>query len=625
MATTSSGTITTSTVNGTARITGLSSGVDVDSIVEQMMSAEKVKLNKLKQQEQLVEWKQEAYRSAMSTLKTFSSAYLDTLAAGSITKQSTFLKYSATSDDEAISVQASAAAKVGTHTLAVTQLATAQSLRSAAGITKAVQGTTAPDYASAQGQSWTVTLDGTARTVTLDSTVTDLASLQTAIDSAIGAGKLTVSDSSGVLALAAADSGVQAISAGTLDALGFGSDAVLTNRLSTGSTLAEVAAALDTSFSFDGDGQLSFTLNGKSFSFDQSDTLSTMISEVNAGEAGVTLRYDSLQDQLVLAAEETGAGTTLAAADTEGTFISSLLTVAAAGVDAKLTLDGQALTRSSNDVVVDGVTYTLNKVTSEDVTVGVAHDTSATYEAIASFVEAYNGLIDTLRGKLTEDYDSDYPPLTDEQKEEMTDEEIENWEAQAKTGLLEGDSLLQGVLDELRGAFLYAVPGTTLTFAAIGFSSDSYDEYGKITLDEAAVKAAIQSDPEGVMNLFTKQSATYGGTSSVRTLSGTEQEVRFQEEGFGLRFYDVLQKYMGTTRDSGGQKGLLLEKAGLVNDASYSDNTLSDQLDDLQERIEAEEDRLEEVEDRYYDKYTAMETYLNKLSAQMASFSSSTG
>ena len=90
-----------------------------------------------------------------------------------------------------------------------------------------------------------------------------------------------------------------------------------------------------------------------------------------------------------------------------------------------------------------------------------------------------------------------------------------------------------------------------------------------------------------------------------------------------MRFYDIFQNYIGTTRDTNGAKGLLVEKAGLANDSSASDNTLSDAMTDMKERITNEEKRLSQVQERYYAEYTNMETYLNTLSAQMSSFSNS--
>ena len=628
MATTSSGSVTTSTVNGTTRITGLSSGLDVDSIVKGLMDAEKVKLSKMEQQEDLLTWKQEAYRTTMGTMNTFSSTYLDTLASGSITKQGTFLQYEATTSDadsSYVTAAASANAKAGSHTLAISQLATASTRSSSAAITTGIRGAalsaTPTNFAS--GTTWKITVDGTAYSVDLSGlsvSSTDVSAVKTAVDKAVGSGKLNVALDSGCITVTATGSGVQSVTVAAQSTLGFASSQ--SNRLDTSQKLSAIQSALKTtsSFSFDGSNEISFAINGESFTFDQDDTLSAVISKVNQSDAGVTMSYDSINDKLVLTSKTMGAGATLTASDTSGDFISKLLSTETAGQDAKLTLDGQALTRSSNTVTVDGVTYTLKKETTSDVSVGVTQNTTATFDAIVKFVNGYNTLIDTIKGKLDEDYDRNYQPLTDAQKSSMSDSDITAWEKKAKVGLLERDDMLQSFLDELRGAFMASVPGVSLTLKAIGITSSSYSDYGKLTVDESKLKSAIQSDPEGIMNLFSQKSSSYS-TSSVRSLSGTEQSVRYKEEGYGMRFYDIFQKYIGTSRDSAGNKGLLVEKAGLTSDASSTDNTLHDQLEDIKERITNEEKRLSLVQTRYYTEYTNMETYLNKLTTQMSVFS----
>ena len=640
MATTSSGAVTTSTVNGTSRITGLSSGLDVDSIVKGLMDGEKVKLSKMEQQEELLTWKQEAYRESMGTMNTFSSTYLDTLSSSSITKQGNFLQYEAESSDAAyVTAEAGANAKVASHTLTVSELATASTRSSSAAVTKGLTGTALSSFpiVFSSGTTWEIKVDGKAYSVDLSSvTITDpasdpdpltydvtLGSLRNAVDKAVGAGKLNIDIASGALTITADDSGVQSVTVAAQSTLGFASSQ--SNRLDTSKTLSDINSSLTSQFSFNSD-EISFTINGESFTFDKDDTLSAVISKVNQSDAGVTMAYDSMKDKLTLTSKTFGAGATLTASDNAGggSFISTLLSTETAGKDAKLTLDGQVLTRSSNTVTVDGVTYTLNKKTTSDITIGVTQNSDATFDVITKFVDAYNTLIKTIRGKLTEKYSRDYQPLTDAQKSSMSESDITAWEKKAKTGLLQRDEMLQSFLDELRGAFMASVPGVSLTMKQIGITSSSYADYGKLTIDETTLKTAIKNDPEGVMNLFSQKSTTHS-TSAVRSLSGSEQAVRYKEEGYGMRFYDIFQKYVGTSRDSAGNKGLLVEKAGLPDDASSTDNALYDQLEDMKERITNEEKRLSLVQTRYYTEYTNMETYLNKLTTQMSVFNNNSG
>jgi len=485
------------------------------------------------------------------------------------------------------------------------------------------------DYTAAQGTSFSITLDGTKRTVNIDSSVTAVDSLQTAIDSAVGEDKVEVStNDEGYLVIeAVGDSGVQKITLGSTDddalaALGFGNDSVLTNRLDSANTLETIAASLENVFDFNEDGQLEFTINGVDFTFDKDETLDEMILEINSSDAGVTMKYNTVMDKLMLSADETGAGNTVTASETESNFFAILLSQATAGTDAKLNLDSQALTRSSNSVTVDGITYTLKKVTSEEAIVDVAQEVDSISETISSFVEEYNALIEKTNLELNADYDYDYPPLTDDQKDEMTDDEIADWEETAKTGVLENDALLRNLQTKLRTSLIDSVSGVNTYLIKIGITTEEYTSQGKLIVDEATLKQAIQDNPEDVMNLFCQQSSSYSGTLTVRTLNAEERKVRYQDEGIAYRFYDIIQDNIGTTGNSQGNKGLLLEKAGLEGDSSETDNTLSAYIDDYQDRIDTEEERLDDLEEYYYAKFTTMETYISTMSTQLASFSS---
>jgi flagellar hook-associated protein 2 len=628
----SSSSISSTTVNGRTVISGLSSGLDVDSIVEQLMTAKATKLNKLQQQQQLAEWRQEAYRSIIEDIQAFASKYFDTTSSSNLMSETTFQQFSVTSSSSAVTASYTSSAASGTHSVEVSQLATAASLATGSRLSADIQGTTAADYDSLAGTSFVISLDGTQTTVTLDSSVTDLDSLQAAIDDAVGEGKVTVSeDESGILTIqSATDSGVQAItiskpsssgSSSALTALGF-SSTTLSNRISTTDTLETLATTMSSSFQFNEDGQVELSINGVSFTFDKDTKLSEMISEINNSDAGATLKYDELNDRLVLTATTTGAQKTLSVSESGSTFLSAALNQSTAGTDAKVTIDGQSLTRSSNTVTVDGVTYTFNQETTEAATITLTQDVDAIYDSIESFVDDYNALISTINGELSAEYDSDYPPLTEAQEDEMSDEEIENWNEKAKTGLLSNDSILQGLLDDLRMALYDSISGQSATLASIGITTGTYDEKGKLYIDEDKLKEAIQSDPDQVQELFTQQSSDYSGTTTVRKLSSSERQTRYKQEGIAYRFYDIIQDNISSIRDNSGNKGFLLEKAGIENDASNTDNTLTDMINDYQEKIDKEEDRLDDEEERLYEQYSALETYISQMNAQLSALQS---
>lgn len=657
MSSSSSSSVSATTVNGVTRISGLSSGVDVDSLVEQLMEAESTKLNSMKQQQQVLEWKQEAYRDVIDQITTFSDTYLSLSSSSSILLQSNFMQFDSSSDSSAVTASATSSADAENHTIVVSQLATAATVSSDAAIASDITAAAAANYSSLKGTSFTITVDGTKRTVSFDDSYTGssdaegIAYVQAAIDETIGTttdssgtsiSKVTVgTDSNGYLTFAVTDdSGVGSVTiansstSGAFTALGFSaSGSVLTNQVTTSSKLSAIASGLKSSYSdfitanTDGTtnstGEISFVINGKTFSFDSDDSLSDMMETINDDStANVTMEYDSDSGKLVVTADDTGAGNTIVMSDVTGSFVSKLLTATTAGADAKVTIDGTTLTRSSNSITQDGVTYTLNAVTTETANVSVTQDADAIYDVINNFVEAYNTLLENINSLLDETYDSDYAPLTDSQEEEMSDTEISNWNEKAKTGLLSNDLTLSTMLYKIRSAVMSSVSGVSEVLTSVGITTSDYTEQGKLHVDADTLKAAIASDPEGIMKLFTKASSSYSGTTTVRSLSSSERSVRTSEEGIAYRLYDILQDYIGTVRDSSGNKGTLLEKYGMDNDTSDTDNSTTDRLETLADKIEAEEDRLSDLEDRYYDKFTTMETTLETLSSQYSIISS---
>lgn len=645
----SSSSTSPTTVNGVTRFSGLSSGVDVDSLVQKLISADSGTLNKLKQTNQIDKWKQEQYRTIISDITAFSDKYLNLASSDSILRQSSFQQFKVTSDNIAVSAIANGDAVKGTHTLSVSQLATAATQASNSGVTKDVSSSGMPDYDSLKGKSFTIKVDGTIRTVTFDSaydssTQTGVQYVQAAMNKAIGTtndssgtiiNKITVSEDSGCLKFVPTpNSGVGSITVsnasakGAFSALGFNAGSNLSNRLSTSDTLATVVGKLKSPFDFDSSsGEIEFTINGKKFSFDKSEALGDMIDTINKDtDANVTMKYDQNFDQLVITANSTGTGKTLSIADTNGTFVSKVLTTSSEGKDAQVVLDRQRLTRSSNSFTQDGVTYTANKVTSDAASVNIAQDTDGIYTKISNFITGYNTLIKEVNDKISESYDKNYLPLTDDQQKAMSETERTNWDKKAQTGLLERDSVLDNMVYNMRSALMSSVSGQSESLIKLGITTGKYTEKGKLYIDEDKLRKAISNDPQGVMNLFTQQSTTYSGTITVRTLNSSERNTRTREEGLAYKLYDILQDNIGTVRDSNGTKGLLIEKAGTTGDASETTNGLTKEMNTLADKITAEQKRINNEENRYYTQFTNMETALEKLSSQssfLSSFASS--
>ena len=645
----------------TMRVSGLSgSGLDTESIVTQLMQAERMPYDNVYRKRQLVEWKTEAYRDITNLLVSFQSKYLadsyGSFKSTGMLSQLQYKKFTTTAVDSVtkaasgiVSVSGDSASVEGTHTIQVLNMAKAQIIESdfaGEGASAALTGSDAADFSSLAGKSFRISVDGVNKLITFNSSYTftsadDLVNnaqygLNKLLEDAFGAGKVLVSEDGGKITF---DTGtgvsklslyIGAAESEALSALKF--SAGDSNRLNLGMTLDQLdqKGLFKNGITFGGDDSdtLEFEINGKKFSFNKSTTLSSMLSTINGDStAGVNIQYDSTGDKFIMTAKQLGEGKNIVIKETKGNFFSgtaAMIDITDAegnstnkkevqqGTDANVIIDGQTLKRSSNVITVNGVTYTLTGEGGNVQNVSLVPDTDSVFDAITGFVEEYNSLIDTINSKLSEKYDRNYQPLTSEEKEAMTEEQIEKWEEKAKTGLLKNDSILQSMVYQMRSALYSSVEGVSASLSSIGITTGDYSQKGKLTIDEKKLKEALQSNPDAVMNLFSKKS----DTSYNPNMTKEERAERNAEQGLMWKLSDIINDNIRTSRNSKNEKGLLLEKAGLVGDASEYDNLLYDQIEDYTDKLSELADKLADKEERYYLKFANLETLLAQMGSQ---------
>ena len=628
------------------RITGFASGLDTDQIVYNLMLIERSPYNKLYQKKQLAEWKRDAYREVISLLKSVKDEYFNSLKpATNMLSQSAYKTISVvSSNNKVVTATGSTSAVPGSYKVKVEQIATAAKAVSSSGVTallKSSENITAADIASAAGKSITVTLDGVSKqivlgnyseTTSIDEVKNDL---QTKINAAFGSGKVVVGVSEGEQKLtfqtAAGATRITLSSGNSNDGLQYLKiDSGSSNRLNTSLTLEALATKFANQLTFDENNELVFAINGEEFRFSKNTTLSSMMSTINNNQkAGVTIRYDEVTDKFVITAKQTGKGENIKITQTGGNFFDvsvdgsgsgasgiNVITSVEEGKDALVIINGETIRRSTNTFTVNGVTYTLHSESNEIQTIDVNFDVDAVVNNIKSFVEKYNEMIDKINSKLTEKYDRNYPPLTEDQKRELTEDEIEKWETKAKTGLLRNDSILQNIVSKMRRALYDAVEGVGISLTEIGITTGSYEQKGKLVIDENKLRKAITDNPDAVMKLFNKQSENY--PSYRRTLTSEERNIRYKESGLAQRLYDIIEDHISTMKDSYGNKGVLLEKAGMEGDSSEYTNLLYKEIKNYESEMLELYEKLIEKENQYYQKFATME----KLIAQMNSQSS---
>lgn len=450
------------------------------------------------------------------------------------------------------------------------------------------------------GKELDIFVDGTQYQIDLTADYADTASLAAAINGQLAASGINVQDDgSGNLVFANTGGKEVRVADSTesiVDELGF--TAGDQSSLDTSKTLEQV-------FGTAAGG--SFTINGTAFTYTKDDTIGAIMSRINSGNLGVTLSYSELDNKFVLQSKEGGFSNRVSFSGSLMTNEFKLTDNTQTGSDASFTLDGIATTRSSNNFTIDGITYNLKSdyAAAEDIRIEVKTDSTKLMDTIKSFVSKYNEIIDKISGKVTEKRDRNYQPLTDEQREAMDEKEIELWESRAKAGILRSDSLLSGISSAMRNAMYDGVADVNIRLFSIGITtSSSYSDNGKLVIDETKLAKAIEDNPTAVSDLFTK------------TSDAADRSTRFSEQGLAHKLYDVIEDYIRTTRDSSGNKGMLLEKAGVAGDVSDYNNYLNKQIRDYDTRIATLTEMLADKENYYYNMFARMETAIQQMNSQ---------
>ncbi|MHB1126196.1 MAG: flagellar filament capping protein FliD [Bacillota bacterium] len=499
------------------RIGGLASGMDIDSIVKELMRAERTPLDKIFREKQVLQWTREDYRSINTSLASLRDQVFN------IKLQSSFLsKKAASSNEDAVKATASAGAVEGIYSVTVNNLA--------AGVFKGSTGELSDEY-----------VDGSTTKTLFQQFETEL-------------------------------------------------------------TARGLTAADD----------ITFTLNGNAFSFNLGiKNVNQVVSEINSADLGVKASYDTSLNRFFLTTTATGSDASMAVTADSANFLStgvnsSILKLnldtgtTYSGVDASIDFgDAAGLTFSSNTVTINGLTLDLKQGGATS-TITVTNDTDTVYNTIKAFVDKYNEVVGKINTELREERDRDYQPLTDEEKLKMSDREIELWEEKARKGLLRNDGLLTSIVSKIRADSSDTVSGLSSykNLAAIGITTQRYEYLGQLKIDETELRAALNDDLEGVMDLFTNN-------------TGIDAE-----DGIAVRLYDEIASGID----------LLSEKAGSDSSFSLVDQSfIGNRLTSLNRRIDQWEDKLDQIEDRYWRQFVAMEQALDQLNAQSSWLSQQLG
>lgn len=303
-------------------------------------------------------------------------------------------------------------------------------------------------------------------------------------------------------------------------------------------------------------------------------------------------RVDTLMNKINFAAEQLVNGTAGGYSDARQVEAK----------DAIIELNNQTYTSASNNITVNGLTITaLQETNGDEITITTSANAQGMYDTIKGFLKQYNELIKEMDTLYNADSAKGYEPLTDDEKDAMTDKEIEKWEQKIKDAILRRDDRLSTVMSTFTTAMSKSFKlsdGKTYSLSSFGIKTQGYlaaeenegsmyhidgdqdDEISSGNTDK--LLAAIQSDPDGVQEFF-------------QQLTGN--------------LYDELNKKMGSSTSTHSIYTI------------YNDKTMQTEYDEYTKTIKKWEEKVSDMEDYYYKKFSAMETALSKLQQSTSSLS----
>lgn len=640
------------------RMTGLISGMDTESMVKELVQASSGKVDKVKKEKQVLQWKQEAWQGLNTKLYNFFKTEVSSLRLATSFKA----KKATSSDESKVTIKAGSAAASGSHRVSVKQLASSAYLT---GVNIKSRGNNYTAYAEATASTkfadmtdeFGVNLGLTGQTITIKSgndTVADLTfeiggagdngiasleELNKKLAATPGYEKLTASFSEGKLIFTNASASknedgitvgeifnVESTAFGISGEVGFKSDETTgdKNTLEGSADLRyrkDFTSADITKFTKLADIGInigtSFTINGKDFVVDKDTTIFDFTEGLS--KLGVSASFDEKQGRFYINSAETGEEYNFDITSSDSNALDILGLSAAAGAtkveaqDAIIEYNGVEYVGSSNTFELNGLTITARGETgtydkatgaltnNTPINVEVEADVDGMYDTIKNFVKKYNELVDEMN-TLYNEKKPEYEPLTDEEKSQLSDTEIEKWEKKAKQGLLRRDETIEKLLSSMRTILNKAVTVTdkdgneqSFSLASLGIVTGDWTEKGKLHIlgdpddaeyatEENKLKAALSANPEIFSQVFVGDK---------------------ENPGIGSQLYSSLQTAMKRTETS---RSLTF----------YNDITLEEQMDDKDDEIDKWAQKLQDMEDKYYKQFAAMEAAMAKMQSQQS-------
>lgn len=273
--------------------------------------------------------------------------------------------------------------------------------------------------------------------------------------------------------------------------------------------------------------------------------------------------------------------------------------------DAKITLNDAEFTSSSNVFNINGLTIKATGTTAagESLTISTDTDTQGLYDKIKDFLTEYNSIINELTSLYNADSAKGYEPLTDDEKSEMSDSEVEKWETKIKDAILRNDSTIGGVMNSMTTAMMssYTVNGKSYSLASFGIHTLGYLNAAK----NEQYAYHIDGDED--------DSNTSGNTDKLLDMiTNNPEDVEEFMKQLTSGLYSALDAKMKSTTMSSAY-------------TIYNDKQMTKDYNSYTTQIKNWETKIEDLETRYYKQFSNMEKQLAKMQSSTSSLTSMFG
>lgn len=628
------------------RITGLATGMDIDSIVEATMQAYKTKVDKKKQEKNIVEIKQQLYRDLIKEGQDFYNKYFDITKSDSLLSSKNYKSVAfKSSNDLVATANATSSAIKDNYTVNVTKLASTARMEvsssdlTANGDFKVTIGSQevlikASELSGKSAKEQAKVLNSKLSSYGLKATASDfsagnivLETTKTGSDATFTINYGSVVDET-VSGTTSADIGSKTYEVESL-LVDDSEDMMFSNGGKTAIIKASDLKSAVSSIQKQIDDKKT-KMEDDTLTDADKETLQKEIDELEKSKASTIL--STISSKLSSAGlqadiEKDSDGNIITNADgkyeinvkskddsstfsvTEGTYKAAYLSSSDTSKDktytgenleatitnslGTITYDGSQVT-SSNTITLDGVEF--NLTSTGTATIIGSTDTTELVNKIKEFVEDYNSLMTSLTKYTTENKNRDYEPLTDDQKEELSEDEIKKWEEKVKQGQLKGDYDLTRILNSLKSC-VETTLGSSLSLEDIGIeqvADYSSTKKNNLKIDENKLISAIENNSEEIAKMFTDS-----------------------ETGIFTRMKSTLyDEFVSST------KSTLIQKAGYEGTTYFTQNTLTKQINEYTNKISEMEKEMKTKEQSLYSKWASIETAMQKLNSQLSNLQS---